>query len=225
MSLQQERTRQRGMMMAAIVAMTVLLALLLGLAAGCSPQASESADSGDAAKSAQKEDPMTTQAVDWNMQIDCKTCHTHEADTMQDASCPQASQHADLACTQCHTEEATLKQAHEGVTYADKPASKATVVTVDAETCQASACHGTMEDMAAITADSQELVDDKGTVANPHELPSNEQHDANQPTCTDCHKVHTKDLQKAAMKYCAQCHHRGVFECGTCHELRQRAVS
>jgi len=24
------------------------------------------------------------------------------------------------------------------------------------------------------------------------------------------------------MKYCAQGHHRGTFECGTCHELRER---
>ena len=44
----------------------------------------------------------------------------------------------------------------------------------------------------------------------------------NPATCTDCHNNHSKDLPKDAMKYCAQCHHRGTFECGTCHELRER---
>ena len=49
-----------------------------------------------------------------------------------------------------------------------------------------------------------------------------EKHDENPTTCTDCHNNHSKDLPKDAMKYCAQCHHRGTFECGTCHELRER---
>ena len=53
---------------------------------------------------------------------------------------------------------------------------------------------------------------------NPHERPAGEKHDENPTTCTDCHNNHSKDLPKDAMKYCAQCHHRGTFECGTCHE-------
>ena len=126
---------------------------------------------------------------------------------------------------QCHTDEAVLSKTHEGVTLADKPASKATVVTVDAATCQDPACHGTMEEMAAITADNQEFKDEKGKVQNPHDYPSNEQHDTMNPTCTDCHNNHSENLQKDAMMWCAQCHHKGVFQCGTCHELRERAVS
>ena len=109
---------------------------------------------------------------------------------------------------------------HDGIAMGDKPATKATVVTVDEATCIA--CHGEMSEVAALTADSTALTDDKGTTVNPHERPAGEKHDENPTTCTDCHNNHSKDLPKDAMKYCAQCHHRGTFECGTCHELRER---
>ena len=68
------------------------------------------------------------------------------------------------------------------------------------------------------------LTDDNGTTVNPHERPAGEKHDENPATCTDCHNNHSKDLGKDAKKYCAQCHHRGVYECGTCHELRERSA-
>ncbi|HIW76000.1 MULTISPECIES: cytochrome c3 family protein [Gordonibacter] len=217
------KTANRGFVVLAIAVAVLLLAVALGSVVGCSPK--QAGDGEAPAKQSQKEDPMATQTVDWTMDIDCKTCHTTEAGTMTDAAYPQAMEHGDMQCSQCHTEEATLKTAHEGVTYADKPASKATVVTVDAQTCQDPACHGTLADMAVITADNTNFKDDKGAVQNPHEYASNEQHDANVPTCTDCHKIHTKNVQKDAMKWCAQCHHQGVFQCGTCHELRERQVA
>ena len=106
--------------------------------------------------------------------------------------------------------------------FGDKPAAKATVVTVDPATCES--CHGTLGDMAAKTAGSTVLTDDNGTTVNPHERPAGEKHDENPATCTDCHNNHSKDLGKDAKKYCAQCHHRGVYECGTCHELRERSA-
>ncbi|MFR4962142.1 MAG: cytochrome c3 family protein, partial [Eggerthella lenta] len=153
---------------------------------------------------------------------DCSMCHTVEAASATDASCPQASAHEaeGVTCVQCHTDEAVLSTEHADVKFGDKAATKATVVTVDPETCIS--CHGTMEEMAAKTADSTALTDDKGTTVNPHDDPSNEKHDANPATCTSCHNNHSKDQAKDAMKYCAQCHHRGTFECGTCHELRER---
>lgn len=215
------KTTPKALIALAVSAIVLILALGLGAVTGCSPQESSSVDSGE---SAPKEDPMATQTVDWTMDIDCNTCHTVEAESMTDASSPQAVEHADMQCNQCHTDEPVLKTAHEGVTYADKPASKPTVITVDAETCQTPDCHGTMEEMAVITADNQEFKDEKGKVQNPHEYPSNEQHDLMNPTCTDCHNIHSKNLQKDAMMWCAQCHHKGVFQCGTCHELRERAV-
>ena len=82
-----------------------------------------------------------------------------------------------MTCVQCHTDEAVLSTEHADVKFGDKAATKATVVTVDPETCIS--CHGTMEEMAAKTADSTALTDDKGTTVNPHDVPSNEKHDAN----------------------------------------------
>ncbi len=216
------KQRSRGLALVAIVGSVFALTLALGMVVGCAPQAAEPKSGEDTPA---KEDPMATQVVDWSMESDCVTCHTTEAASMTDAKCPQASAHADLTCVQCHTDEAVLSKTHEGVTLADKPASKATVVTVDAATCQDPACHGTMEEMATITADNQEFKDEKGKVQNPHDYPSNEQHDTMNPTCTDCHNNHSENLQKDAMMWCAQCHHKGVFQCGTCHELRERAVS
>ena len=222
MTNETKNTPRQGHKARAGAVAVVALSVALGTAVGCAPK---QAGEGEGPAKAPKEDPMATQQVDWTMDIDCKTCHTTETETLADAQCPQASEHGDLACNQCHTLEAPLKEAHEGVTYADKPASKATVVTVDAATCQDPACHGTMADMAVKTADNTEFKDEKGKVQNPHEYVSNEQHDANPPTCTDCHKIHSKNLQKDAMMWCAQCHHKGVFQCGTCHELREREVA
>ena len=215
-------TTNKGLAALAIAGAVLVLAVVMGLIVGCSPQQEPGADSGDGAPA--KEDPMAAQAVDWTMDIDCQTCHISETESMTDAACPQAMAHADLACNQCHTEEPVLKTAHEGVTFADTPASKPTIVSVDAATCQTADCHGTMEEMAAITADNQNFVDEKGKVQNPHEYPSNPEHDKMNPTCTDCHNNHSKNMQKDAMKWCAQCHHKGVFQCGTCHELRERAA-
>ena len=214
----------KALALIAVMVLTLALTVVLGLVVGCSPQGGSSDAPKGETQQTEKEDPMANQAVEWTMDIDCKTCHTTESESMADTGIPQASEHAGLECVQCHTEESVLKTAHEGVTSADKPASKPTVITVDAETCQSPDCHGTMEEMAAITADNQDFKDEKGKVQNPHDYPSNEQHDTMNPTCTDCHNIHSKNLQKDAMMWCAQCHHKGVFQCGTCHELRERAV-
>ncbi len=63
-------------------------------------------------------------------------------------ACPQASAHEaeGVTCVQCHTDEAVLSTEHADVKFGDKAATKATVVTVDPETCIS--CHGTMEEMA-----------------------------------------------------------------------------
>lgn len=71
--------------------------------------------------------------------------------------------------------------------------------------------------LAALTADSEALVDAEGTVVNPHALPEGSSHEA--ITCTDCHKVHAEaDPAKAALGKCRSCHHEDVFECYTCHD-------
>ncbi len=73
------------------------------------------------------------------------------------------------------------------------------------------------EALAALTADSEALVDAEGTVVNPHALPEGAGHEA--ISCTDCHKVHTEaDPVKTATAKCRSCHHEDVFECYTCHD-------
>ena len=195
--MESEAKRPRRVAFAAIIAAVLAVAALTGTLMGCAPSApaSDAGGSGTAAAPAEQEaggdDAMAGQPVNWTMESDCVTCHTAEA-----------------------------AEVHDGIAMGDKPATKATVVTVDEATCIA--CHGDLSEVAALTADSTALTDDKGTVVNPHERPAGEKHEANPATCTDCHNNHSKDLPKDAMKYCAQCHHRGTFECGTCHELRER---
>jgi hypothetical protein len=102
------------------------------------------------------------------------------------------------------------------VTLADKPATKVTQLTVEEQTCIK--CHGTLEEVAVRTAGSEALKDDQGLVVNPHQRPEGATHAENPVTCTSCHNNHSANLPKDAKKYCAQCHHRGVWQCGTCHE-------
>ena len=190
----QAHTDDRRLVVLAVLGVVLALTAAMWTLAGCAPKAEPSAP----AASEQKDgnggsSAMDGQPVNWTMDSDC---------------------------SMCHTDEAALSTEHADVKFGDKAATKATVVTVDPETCIS--CHGTMEEMAAKTADSTALTDDKGTTVNPHDDPSNEKHDANPATCTSCHNNHSKDQAKDAMKYCAQCHHRGTFECGTCHELRER---
>lgn len=206
----------------ATIGVVCALALALGSIMGCSPKQV------DPSAAEQKEDPLMAQSVEWGMESDCRTCHSAEAATMADEKCPQASEHADLDCIQCHTAEEPLAETHANLKYGDMEKTddlKASKITVDEQSCQNPECHGTMEEMAALTEGTVYLTDSNGNQVNPHQYDSNEQHDANQPTCIDCHKVHSADIQKDATKWCAQCHHRGVFTCGNCHEIRERPVS
>jgi hypothetical protein len=53
---------------------------------------------------------------------------------------------------------------------------------------------------------------------NPHDRPSNEDHDASPLRCANCHKIHQAEAPgETALRVCSGCHHQGVFECGTCH--------
>lgn len=190
-----------------------------------SKSTNKSTDKNAKSDSSKKTPSAKASASGWNMDIDCAGCHVKEADLASDEKCTQgvAHENVDLTCITCHTDEEVLTEVHADVTADDKMPKKATVETVDPETCEG--CHGTMEEMAEKTADSTALKDDKGTVVNPHEIPEVERHEENPATCTDCHNNHSTNLSKDAMKYCAQCHHRGRFECGTCHEIREAAAA
>lgn len=223
---EQAHTADRRLVVLAVLGVVLALTAAMWSLAGCAPkETSESpaqSEQGGGSASTSGASAMDGQPVNWTMDSDCSMCHTSEAESETDTACPQGTAHKaeNITCVQCHTEEQVLSTEHADVKFGDKVSTKATVATVDPATCES--CHGTMEDLAALTADSTALTDDKGTTVNPHERPDGEKHVENPATCTDCHNNHSKDLPKDAMKYCAQCHHRGTFECGTCHELRDR---
>lgn len=206
-----------------LVVLGVVCALMFTLAftIGCSPSESPSEPSSGVTE--QDSNGANTQPVNWTMATDCTTCHTVEAESLTDTKFPQAHLHQGEAdCVDCHTDEAVLAPLHADLTFADAAnvASKATVVSVPEQTCID--CHGTLEEMAILTVDNTVLTDDQGTTVNPHERPAGQTHEANPATCTDCHKIHSSTTDRDAMKYCASCHHRGIFTCGTCHEIRTR---
>ena len=76
----------------------VVLAVLGVVLALTAPEASEQKD-GNGGSSA-----MDGQPVNWTMDSDCSMCHTVEAASATDASCPQASAHEaeGVTCAQCH---------------------------------------------------------------------------------------------------------------------------
>ena len=217
------KIHDRRLVLLSIIGVVCALAVVFGLMVGCAP--SESGDDSSNPPASEEKDSSdgsgegaANQKVDWTMESDCATCHTYEAESMSDSAFPQAHAHTNEVCTDCHTEETVLATAHEDITLGDKPAKKATVQSVSDQTCID--CHGTFEEMSVKTAGSNALTDSNGVSVNPHELLPGERHEANRPSCTSCHSTHSKDLSKDSMKFCAQCHHRGVFTCGNCHEVR-----
>jgi hypothetical protein len=186
---------------------------------GCAPK---QADNNDSPGSAQNESAAAaeTQPIKWTMESDCAACHTSEAEGVTNQDCVQAVAHKDQACVSCHTMEAELTTSHASVSIGDKTPTKPSVITVDPQTCIT--CHGSLEEVAKVTAASTALTDSQGLTVNPHARPAGPAHEQSPATCTDCHNNHSKNLAKDAMKYCAECHHRGVFQCGTCHALRDK---
>ena len=215
----QARIADRRFAVLAVLGAVLVLTAALWSLVGCAPKEAPAPSEQDEAAAAS---PLDGQPANWSMDSDCAICHKTEAASELDDACPQGVAHKaeGVTCVECHTEADTLATAHADVKLGDEPASKVTVETVDPATCES--CHGTLEEVAALTTGSTALTDDNGTTVNPHARPSSEKHDANPLTCTDCHNNHSTDLAKDAQKYCAQCHHRGVYECGTCHELRER---
>lgn len=204
---------KRKLLLATLTTVTAVSIFALA-AIGCAPRA----DSSDGPDGSSEVTGVTDAPFDWSIQSDCSICHTAEASAVTDSAHAQAVAHAELGCVSCHTEEPVLAAAHAGVSLADKPATKPTVITVSEQACVS--CHGDLSQVAELTADSQALRDDQGLVVNPHQRPEGASHDANPATCTSCHNNHSETLARDAKKYCASCHHRGIWQCGTCHEKR-----
>lgn len=127
---------------------------------------------------------------------------------------PLAVAHPQLTCIDCHSNEAKLEKAHAKATPESKMPTRLKRTKADAEIC--STCH-TSDALIEATASYEGIVDEMGTIVNPHDLPANESHDST--LCFDCHTSHEQgDVQTEAMTYCTSCHHEQVFACHTCHD-------
>ena len=138
----------RRLVFAAVCLAMLAVAALTGDASWAARRAQPAADTGSGTAAEQNvgeassDDAAAGQPVNWTMESDCVTCHTAEAASATDSACPQGAAHEaeGVTCVTCHTDEAVLAEVHDGIAMGDKPATKATVVTVDEATCIA--CHG-----------------------------------------------------------------------------------
>ncbi|MCL1798136.1 MAG: cytochrome c3 family protein [Eggerthellaceae bacterium] len=208
----------------ALIACVLSLALGAGLfpLASCAPNQGRGEASADASPAGSPAGEggaaWGSEQIGWTPDSDCAICHEGEAGLGAGPGQAQAAAHRDEDCGSCHSHEAFLAEAHEGVTFADRPSAQAKGGSVDSQACIA--CHGSLGEMAQKTGGSTALADSNGLVVNPHSRPPGATHDESPATCTDCHNNHSENLGRDAVRYCAQCHHRGTFQCGTCHELR-----
>ena len=195
----------------AIIALPALLiCLFVGAAIGCSPAVTPAGNT----------DPGNVEpepAFAWSADTDCSMCHQVQTDSFSDGAC-LALTHASTGqqCTFCHQDTDTLKTAHAEATTDTAGVKMLYYTRVANSLC--SSCHGSLESLAEKTANSTVLTDKNGLTVNPHSLPSNPQHDA--ITCGDCHSMHFQKTAKgSALRYCVDCHHTHVFECGSCHSV------
>lgn len=160
-------------------------------------------------------EPTATVAATWSLKSDCSKCHEAEVASFKDDSM-LASQHASHACSDCHSDEAALKQIHNNALEAGT--TTGSVSSGEAEPIGTSEfclkCHGSYEELAVRTGDSIALKDAKGTIVNPHAVPEEPDHKADADQCYNCHTIHAAPDR---VGYCFKCHHKNVFECGTCH--------
>lgn len=155
----------------------------------------------------------TEEGIVWVPELDCAICHADAAESFADEDCI-AFAHEGLDCLECHRDADGLVEAHE--TCFGPLASLQTFTYVDSAVCLE--CHD-QERLAEATASYDGLTDSAGRTVNPHAIPSSEEHDAIE--CGDCHNMHRGKLEKTgrtANKVCKTCHHKNLYECGTCHE-------
>lgn len=203
--------KRKARLAAAVLALSGFM-VMVGCILGCAPHHEEMVL--PATPGALEGMEMPTEFA---MDITCTGCHSEAAEAMQQAGFT-GSNHASQECTSCHSDEQGLTQAHAN-RFDSQSAARIVALTkteVDPETCYT--CHGSMEELAAKTADSTALTDEHGTTVNPHALPDD--HFGNNVTCGSCHKMHSAtDTATSASNSCIGCHHDNVYECGTCHAV------
>jgi hypothetical protein len=188
---------------------SIVLGIVLVMAACAPRQASETSD-----VAAEVPDAAWNY---WSMESNCATCHVAEDTSAMGQTSLLAVHEVDveargLGCTDCHSDEATLVDAHQDM--GSGAPTKLVATQVDEQACLV--CHDRKEIVVA-TVDLAVLRDSVGTTVNPHGLPANPDHDV--ITCASCHKMHSEEATVLAVspQTCIECHHMGVYECGTCH--------
>lgn len=213
--MQMRVDRNAGKKAMVMVSAVVLLAAAVAL----------SACSGNGGSSETGEGSETTSApapIKWTPESDCSVCHQAEGDSVADTAL-LASTHSAQKCVNCHSDIDALATLHANATGAPSEEQAAQMrknarSMATKEFCLT--CHGSLEELAAKTAAGTALKDLNGTVVNPHAVPASAKHDAgNVDECFSCHKIHKASPAVGAS--CASCHHKNVFECGTCHEVAE----
>ncbi len=198
------------------LALVLALAVCLGaiIVAGCAPRQTEPSTSEAAGDSA----GATIATAAWSPDSDCTVCHEASvaSQTMQQALASNP-EHANSSCMTCHSDAEGLTRAHrDATTPLSGHKTKLHYSEVPSEPCLS--CHVTLPELAALTANSTVLTDADGRVANPHDMPVNDNHAT--VTCGSCHVMHREtNLAEDARKLCISCHHEEVYvSCSSCHE-------
>jgi len=93
----------------------------------------------------------------------------------------------------------------------------ATAAGSSKETCLG--CHGPFDKLVSA---SSNYTMPSGEKTSPHRYVPHNSKDI--PECNQCHKPHPvpltskEGLPKADPQWCYTCHHKGVLQCGTCHQ-------
>lgn len=194
-------------------ALGLVSVMLLAAASGCAPKAADETPANNSNAAASE---ATLVDFTWSADADCSMCHGNESASVADNSTIAGIHGAEgNTCATCHSDEASLAKVHEGATADSKTPKHLKKTKIDEQVCLA--CHGSLEEIAQKTAESTALTDSEGLTVNPHALPSNSDHDM--ITCSNCHSMHSSEpIADTAKDKCLTCHHKDVFECGTCHE-------
>jgi len=162
----------------------------------------------------QEPEADTSEMVVWTDHADCASCHVAEQESGAILCYSLHAPQPGVSCNSCHVDVGgTLARAHQDY-MTKEPASKLKLTKITDDVCNA--CHSP-EELKGSTAASTVLIDADGTVVNPHDLPLSDDH-LESVRCSSCHKMHkTVSPKDTATKTCRGCHHKDVYECGTCH--------
>lgn len=192
----------------------VVGAVLCVALVACAPQPQQAdGSSGDVAASSASKDSQEG-AAGWSMDMDCTACHSDQAQALI-AEHNQAGGDGS-ACGGCHQDTEVLQAVHDEKMMSGKAPKRLRKTDVGDATCES--CHGIPEQLASAT-EGVALTDTEGTTVNPHAAYSLNDDHVQAFACRECHSVHgDADAMEQAEVFCSDCHHRGVFACGTCHE-------